>query len=1119
MSDSSKAVFLSYASQDAAAALRICEALRAGGVEVWFDQSELRGGDSWDAKIRKQIKECALFVPIISANTNSRPEGYFRLEWKLAVDRSHLLADDHAFLFPVVIDETAEPTARVPEKFRDVQWTRLNVKDTPETLARRVGRLLDRDAMEMGRPPPVERGEGAASPRNSKHPSWLRYAWMLVGLAFAVLYVVRPMWQSKRRSPEEIAKLVAQAKSFSDEAAKPPAPLTPDVPPPSEARQLAAKAEELFLALDSSRDDFALAEDLMKQAVAKAPADAEVWAAYAYLHGRYGARGWDPTNERRELARAAAQRALRLDPTSYEARFAAASLFTGTGEKENLEHEKELRAVLQQRPDDKRVLRAIASVLRYLPNREDEVIRLYDRAAQLPGGDPLALYSKALALWFDGRAKEADAAVTAALAQQSFISARLLSAYFALVVAGDLDRAKTLLEQLPSATVQDDRGCYFGYLVYAYRGEPDQALAILQSFPRDWLSDNWFHGPRSLLIGNALAQARRPDAAAVEWRAALKVVEQRLVANPNNVNLLGVRLLLLAQLGETAAAQQLLPAVRQMLQAKNDNLDAPWYPEACLAMGDRAETLRIIKLGLRSKRHAVYYPASELRHHPGWAPLRNDSEFQRLIAEADRLEAADTAGAATVAPAAVIDDKSVAVLPFANLSDDKGNEYFSDGISEELLTVLQKISGLHVAARTSSFYFKGKEATAQEIGAKLGVANLVEGSVQKAGSRVKVTVHLSRAATGEELWSQSYTRELKDVFALQEELALAIVAEVRGHLGGSADAAAVKAAVQGGTTNPDAYQLYLQGRFHANRFSEKNMLEALGAYQRAVDLDPDFALAWAGLGMAHAWICGFSSDLNQAGFTAHLASARQSVQRALALAPKLPEALLSLALIQLNTDFDLKAAAVTIRTGLALAPADPALLSIAGNLANAKGDMARADEFYRQAVALDPVNPLARSFLAYNLVMMGKHDEAAAEYARVVELNPAAPWAHAGLGLSFILHGKYEEGVVAAQADAAEWARLLITALGRSGQKRWAEADAALAQLTAKSGDTAAYQIAEVHAFRGEKDLAFSWLERAFRQRDAGLLDLQQDPLMANLKDDPRWPAFLRQTGLADDRI
>ena len=138
----SRAVFLSYASQDAEAAQRICEALRAAGVEVWFDQSELRGGDAWDQKIRRQIKECALFVPVISANTQARGEGYFRLEWKLAVDRSHLMADDAPFLFPVVIDDTPDATARVPDRFREVQWTRLNVKDTPETLAARVSKLL-----------------------------------------------------------------------------------------------------------------------------------------------------------------------------------------------------------------------------------------------------------------------------------------------------------------------------------------------------------------------------------------------------------------------------------------------------------------------------------------------------------------------------------------------------------------------------------------------------------------------------------------------------------------------------------------------------------------------------------------------------------------------------------------------------------------------------------------------------------------------------------------------------------------------------------------------------------------------------------------------------------------
>src|SRR6266568_5117529 len=209
------------------------------------------------------------------------------------------------------------------------------------------------------------------------------------------------------------------------------------------------------------------------------------------------------------------------------------------------------------------------------------------------------------------------------------------------------------------------------------------------------------------------------------------------------------------------------------------------------------------------------------------------------------------------------DQKSVAVLAFVNLSDDKGSEYFSDGISEELLTVLQKIPGLRVAARTSAFSFKGKNATAQEIGQKLGVARLVDGSVRKSGDNVRIAARLTRADTGEQLWSENYTRDLKDVFAVQTELAQTIVAQLRGQLtDGAADPAAkaaiqaqVQAAEKGGTKNVEAHQSYLQGRFYANRHSEKGAGEALAAYQRAVELDPAFALAWAGLAQTHVWYC------------------------------------------------------------------------------------------------------------------------------------------------------------------------------------------------------------------------------------------------------------------------
>src|SRR5919201_841852 len=303
-------------------------------------------------------------------------------------------------------------------------------------------------------------------------------------------------------------------------------------------------------------------------------------------------------------------------------------------------------------------------------------------------------------------------------------------------------------------------------------------------------------------------------------------------------------------------------------------------------------------------------------------------------------------------------EKSVAVLAFANLSDDKGSEYFSDGTSEELLTVLQKIPGLRVAARTSAFSFKGKSATAQEIGQKLGVANLVEGSVRKAGETVRIAARLTRTTSGDEVWSENYTRNLKDVFAVQTELAQTIVEQLRGQLtGGAANPATkaeiqaeVRAAAKGGTKNIEAHESYLQGRFFLNRHSEKETDQARAAFERAVQLDPKFALAWAGLAQTHVWDCTYATEGGQKGFNDHLAAARDAVERALALEPDLPEALFPRAMIETNFDYNWKGAAETLRKALVLAPQDPSLLMEAGNLAAARDEKRQALEFNRQAV-------------------------------------------------------------------------------------------------------------------------------------------------------------------------
>ena len=492
-----------------------------------------------------------------------------------------------------------------------------------------------------------------------------------------------------------------------------------------------------------------------------------------------------------------------------------------------------------------------------------------------------------------------------------------------------------------------------------------------------------------------------------------------------------------------------------------------------------------------------------------------------------RREAALVAARPTVEGKSAANAKSVAVLAFANLSDDKGSEYFSDGISEELLTVLQKIPGLHVAARTSAFSFKGKNATAQEIGEKLGVAHLVEGSVRKAGDVVRIAARLTRVNTGEAQWSENYTRNLKDVFAVQTELAQTIVEQLRGQLtGGAANPttkaeiqAEVRAAEKGGTKNVEAHQLYLQGRFYENRHSDKNTREALAAYQHAAELDPAFALAWAGVARTHTWIAGFATEGGQKAFDAHLVSARDAIARALAIEPDLPEALYARAWIETNFDFNWSTATQTVNKAMALAPADPNMLIAAANLETALGNTDRAIEIYRKAVELDPVNAQSRSFLAFGLANTKRFAEARAEYARVIELNSSAPWAHAGLGLSYLLEDKFEEAATQAQADAGDWARLLIVSCARWAQKRVPESDAALNDLIKNESELAAFQIAEAYAYRGDKNKAFEWLERARRQHDPGLGDLLKDPLLENLHDDPRWNAFVRTMGLADDQL
>jgi TolB-like protein/Flp pilus assembly protein TadD len=475
--------------------------------------------------------------------------------------------------------------------------------------------------------------------------------------------------------------------------------------------------------------------------------------------------------------------------------------------------------------------------------------------------------------------------------------------------------------------------------------------------------------------------------------------------------------------------------------------------------------------------------------------------------------------AAAAAPAAP-DQKSVAILPFENLSDDKENEYFSDGISEELLDVLTKVPGLRVAARTSSFYFKGRNATAQEIGAKLGVANLVDGSVRRAGTSVRISARLSRAATGEEIWSQSYTRDLKDVFAVQTELAQTIVEQLGSRLGGQEAKAEILAEVQaaekGGTRNAEAHQLYLQGKFYTNRIDIDMIEKGAALLQRAVELDSHYALAWAALSKAGGKISGYAVTPDEV--TRGLQLARSAAERALALEPELPDALVAKADVQ-TAEYDWKGAWGTLAHAAELAPNDSAVLAEDAELQFTLGNMDRADALSTRAALLDPVNSEIALYRGFSLVVQHRYNEAEAVFHTMIELMPDSVWGHAGLALTGRLQGHFEEALKEAVLPKAEWIRdyqkaEVLWALGRK-----AESDAALKMLIDGFAGVAAYQVAEVYSSRNDNDAAFQWLERAFRQQDSGLLWIHSDVDMANLRTDPRYQVFLAKMGLADEQL
>jgi TolB-like protein/Tfp pilus assembly protein PilF len=670
-----RAVFLSYASQDAQAAQRICGALRAAGIEVWFDQSELRGGEVWDSTIRKQIRSCALFIPVISANTHARIEGYFRLEWKLAVDRSHLLAPDQAFLVPVAIDHTPQSDERLPDRFRELHWTRLPDGHTPPAFVERIARLLS--------------------------------------------------------------------------------PVAQEVVPAGHARGGAA------------------------------------------------------------------------EPASVSAA---------------------------------------------------------------------------------GRA------------------------------------------------------------------------------------------PRSAL-------------SALIWASALVAV----------VGIVGY--------------------------------------------------------------YAFQWPA------------------------APRHTAEPVASAPPMLSAAVdaIPQKSIAVLPFVDMSEKRDQEYFSDGLAEELLDLLSQVPDLRVPARTSSFYFKGRTDDVATIAGKLRVAQLLEGSVRRSGNKIRVTAQLIRADSGYHIWSKTYDRDAKDIFQVQDEIANAVVNALKAQL-----LPAQPLASRHRTDNTEAFAEYLMGNKLRESDTADSNRQALEAYRRAAALDPNYAAAYSGIADAE-WRVADMITGEAAGYQRSL----EAAEHAIALAPNSADGYWARGGLRMVYYYDWAAAEADFRKALELDPNDVRVLRDYGGLLAGRGRTAEALEVMRKGIALDPLSARAWRQLALLELDLARFAEAKQAAQHLVVILPNSYLTRSVTGRIALAEGRYADALTEFRKDDSSAWKLIGSAMAEHSLGHAAASQAALDELILKRPATLAYQIAEVYAWRGERDQAFAWLERAYRQHDGGIGYVLHDSLLASLHVDPRYTALLKKLNLA----
>jgi len=472
-----------------------------------------------------------------------------------------------------------------------------------------------------------------------------------------------------------------------------------------------------------------------------------------------------------------------------------------------------------------------------------------------------------------------------------------------------------------------------------------------------------------------------------------------------------------------------------------------------------------------------------------------DAEQLELAREAVRNEAI----------IAEIGDRSIAVLPFADMSQERDQAYFSEGIAEELLNLLATIPEVRVTSRSSAFSFKDKGLSIPEIADRLRVSYVLDGSVRKSGDQLRISAQLIDAQTDTQVWSRNFDRTLENIFQIQDEIAGDVVEQVRGTLD--------IASPQQRQTDPVAYSLFLEARDQRRLGTVDSYDKSIAIYKRVLEIDPNYSPAWDE--MASVYLSQANTGLRPAAEGFRLA--REAALAAIEADPSYAPAYGTLAFLAQYYDVDLAAATEYLQRALELAPTDSALIGSAGMLLKNMGRVEEALAPIEYTVALDPLSAAWQYTLGLAYFSAAQYDDAVRSFETTLRLSPEFSLAHYNLGVALMMAGRQNEAVAALQKEAREDWRLAGLTMAYAAAKN--DHETALAELLLKYSGNMTYNIGYVYAYLGDADSAFEWLERAFEVEDSGLGEILSQPLLANLKEDPRWLPLLEKLGRAPDQL